>query len=123
MVGSVGGTKTLIEHWDGTSWTRVPSPSPGPDASLWGVSATSADDAWAVGSVAYGSDGYTKTLIAHWDGTSWTRVFSPSPGGNDRLFAVSAVSATNAWVVGDTYDLSVRRTVAQSWNGTSWQTC
>ncbi len=120
-VGSYAGTKTLIEHWDGTSWTKVPSPSPSADASLWGVTATSADDAWAVGSFAYGPDGYTKTLIEHWDGTSWTKVSSPTPGGNDRLFAVSAVSATNAWVVGDTYDLSVHRTVTQNWDGTNWK--
>src|SRR6187397_3012783 len=24
-------TNTLIEHWDGTSWVQVPSPSPGGD--------------------------------------------------------------------------------------------
>jgi hypothetical protein len=122
-VGSYAGTKTLIEHWDGTSWAKVPSPSPSADASLWGVSASSANDAWAVGSFAYGSRGFTKTLIVHWDGTSWTRVSSPTPGGNDRLFGVSAVSATDALVVGDTYDLSVRRTINENWDGTSWKVC
>ncbi len=42
--------KGLILHWDGTSWTQTPSPSPGPAGSeLTGVTATSATDAWAVG--------------------------------------------------------------------------
>lgn len=45
-VGDVGATagllKTLVVHWDGTRWARVPSPSPGVQAAgstLAGVSA------------------------------------------------------------------------------------
>ena len=57
-VGSIGpgpginpgrGTKTLIEHWNGKTWKRVPSPSPGPAAQLLGVAATSPYDAWSAG--------------------------------------------------------------------------
>src|SRR5438067_4164099 len=36
----------LVEHWNGTSWTIVPSPR----GDLWSVSALSARDIWAVGS-------------------------------------------------------------------------
>jgi hypothetical protein len=39
-----------------------------------------------------------------WNGTSWTRVSTPDPGGsdaNDTLTAVAAASATSAWAVGD----------------------
>src|SRR5258708_32022188 len=52
-VGSAGGenmsiVKTLILHWNGTAWKRVPSPSP-PGAALGAGGATSAGNAWADG--------------------------------------------------------------------------
>jgi hypothetical protein len=42
-------TLTLVEHWNGTAWTQVPSPNPSGDNELDGVAATSASNAWAVG--------------------------------------------------------------------------
>jgi hypothetical protein len=68
-VGGLGGPKTLIERWNGTTWKAVPSPSPAPSI-LSGVAATSASNAWAVG---YGGAHTTKTLILRWNGTSWTQ--------------------------------------------------
>ena len=45
-----GTDTTLIQHWDGTSWTVVPSPNTSaPDNILESVAVTSATDAWAVG--------------------------------------------------------------------------
>src|SRR5215471_18623491 len=44
--------QTLTEHWDGTAWSIVSSPSPGSPGSgseLRGVAAVSATDVWAVG--------------------------------------------------------------------------
>jgi len=66
---------TLTEHWDGTSWTVVSTPSPGTDTSLSSVTATSATNAWAVGST--GTDAGNTTLIERWNGTAWT--VTPSP--------------------------------------------
>ena len=48
------GAKTLIEHWNGKAWKRVPSPSPGPAQLIGGVAATSARNAWAVGQTGTG---------------------------------------------------------------------
>src|SRR5207247_1674695 len=44
---AVGGSPygTLIEHWNGTNWSIISSPSPGTDSGLYGVVAL-ADDAW-----------------------------------------------------------------------------
>jgi hypothetical protein len=39
---------TLIEHWNGTKWTQVPSPGPAGDNVLDGWR-PSASNAWAVG--------------------------------------------------------------------------
>ncbi len=64
------GLKTLILHWNGRVWRRLPSPSPGYGAAandgLAGVSASSANNAWAVGWTSQGAG----TLILHWDGHS-----------------------------------------------------
>jgi len=60
--------QTVIEHGDGTPWSVIPSPNP-PSTylnSLWGVSAITRDDAWAVGTTDYAT-----TLILHWDGNTW----------------------------------------------------
>jgi hypothetical protein len=46
--------KTVILHWNGTRWQRVPSPTPAGGGLLAGVAATSARDAWAVGVTAAG---------------------------------------------------------------------
>jgi hypothetical protein len=114
---------TLIEHWDGDAWTKVPSPSPGTsDSQLLGVSALSATDAWAVGH--YDSPTGYKTLILHWNGTAWTRVSSPNPGGpnGSDLAAVSAVSASDAWTVGTFTTATSFRPLTEHWNGSSWST-
>jgi hypothetical protein len=107
--------RTLIESWDGTSWTVVPSRNPvsGGDY-LYGVSCTTAAACTAVG---YTSRG---TLIESWDGTSWTVVPSPNPSpSNDGLHGVSCASATACIAVGST-NSSINQTLIESWDGTSW---
>src|SRR6266700_3838040 len=66
-----GGTEaTLTEHWDGSTWTVVPSPAPGTLSLLRSVRGTSPSDVWAVGEYSDGS--MNKTLTLHWDGRTWT---------------------------------------------------
>jgi hypothetical protein len=90
---------TLTLHWNGTKWTRIPSPSPGASDQLSSVSATSARNAWAVGD----SIGTTiQGLILHWNGTKWTRTLIPAPGLAVGLGGVAATSAGNAFAVGST---------------------
>ena len=66
-VGSTGTGKTLIVHWNGKTWTRVPSPG----GAFHGVAATSARSAWAVGSTSNGHHSSFQTLILRWNGTAW----------------------------------------------------
>ena len=82
VVGGTGTGTTLIEHWTGGStWTVVPSPSPGAGRNgLTSVSGISPTDIWAVGSASNADGTMEKSLIVHLDGTSWTQVPSPSPG-------------------------------------------
>jgi hypothetical protein len=100
-------TLTLILHWDGTTWSIVPSPNVGPNTNrLLGITANSADDIYAFGSnfTADGS-GNQMTLLLHWDGTSWTIVPSPNPTKgnflNDLLFAGVVPSPGSVWILGD----------------------
>src|SRR4051794_36118200 len=43
------GERTLIEHWDGTQWSVIPSPNPSPSSTnvLRAISAVSSNDVWA----------------------------------------------------------------------------
>jgi tetratricopeptide (TPR) repeat protein len=112
---------TLAMHWDGVSWSIVPSASLGSNSSLSAAIAIADNDIWAVGR--YQSGSQTHTLIEHWNGTSWTVVPSPNPGGyRNYLFDVAAVSADNVWAVGiyRTDAGSSNRTLVEHWDGTSW---
>jgi hypothetical protein len=115
--------RTLIESWNGSTWTQTPSPNPGPghDDILFGVSCASATACVAVGNGTQGS-GASATLIESWNGTSWTVVPSPNEGstGNDNGLAdVSCVSATACTAVGSS-GLDPGSTLIESWDGTSW---
>jgi hypothetical protein len=116
---SAGVSQTLIEHWNGTSWSVVNSPNVGLDNVLKGVAVVSATDVWAVGYAGNES----QTLTEHWNGTSWSVVNSPNVGTfKNQLNAVAVVSATDIWAVGtsDTPSSAVLQTLIEHWNGTSW---
>lgn len=69
---------TLIEHWNGTSWSVVKSPNIGSGANdLYSVAATSATGVRAVGGYYYNSKKEFLTLTERWNGTKWSVVKSP----------------------------------------------
>jgi hypothetical protein len=112
---------TLILRWNGVSWSIVPSPSPGTFGinALYGVAAIAANDVWAVGSFTNLSE-YSKTLILHWNGSSWTQVPSPNaPGVNNGLYGVVALGPNDVWAVGYKGVVDFE-TLALHWNGTNW---
>jgi len=113
-----GLEQTLIENWDGTAWTVVPSPNvAGLNNQLTAVRAGSPTDIWAVGeSFATGTD---QPLILHWGGGTWTRVASPNPGGRAYLEAVRVVSPTDAWAVGSFANTTFGSLILH-WNGHKW---
>jgi hypothetical protein len=110
-VGSAGSTRTasLIVHWNGKAWSRVPRV---PGSGLTSVAATSASNAWAVGEVGSGP------LIMHWNGRTWSRAAARFPA-HAFLEGVAAISASNAWVVGSIVT-STSRTLILHWNGKTW---
>lgn len=122
-VNTSGFDQTLIEHWNGTQWSIVPSPNDGPqDNLLHSIVAVSANNIWAVGESNYFSYLSGKTLIEHWDGTKWSIVKSPNVGSyTNYLDSVATVSAHNIWAVGlYTNKSQIGQTLIEHWNGTKW---
>lgn len=116
--------QTLIEHWNGTSWSVVASPSPGTSTiiKLTGVTALSSSNAWAVGYYQDNS-GAVLTLVEHWNGSKWVVVPSPNPSGfmASQLFAVSAHSPSDIWAAGTSQtNNNVTQTLTEHWNGSVW---
>jgi serine/threonine-protein kinase len=109
--------KTLTMHFNGTTWTRVPSPSTGAGTKdfLTAVSVGSASDAWAVGMILNSADVSTASLTLHWNGTAWTQVPNPE-GSQTALYGVTAISADDAWAVG----ADVGDALILHWNGITW---
>ena len=123
--GSGQNGLTLIEHWNGTAWSIVPSPSPavgaGGDSNvLTSISGTGSDDLWADGSENNENTATLSVLLEHWDGTAWTVATSPTPMFASQIAtAITAISPDDVWVVGEQFTDSMR-TLAAHWDGTAW---
>jgi hypothetical protein len=111
--------RTLIESWNGSAWSVVPSPNRPSGNILDGVSCGSPTVCTAVGY--HGDRRSTRALIESWNGTAWSLVTSPNPGSDyDDLYGVSCPSATACTAVGQYSNPGVEETLIESWNGTKW---
>ncbi len=102
----------LLEHWNGTAWSVAAAPALPDDAFLFGVAASSATDAWAVGELG------ERALALHWNGTAWSQVAVAPPSGESRFEAVAVTSATDVWAVGQ--QRSGATTLVEHFDGTAW---
>lgn len=113
-IGSAG----TFHHFDGSRWSRVPSPTTACVRGIWG---SSRSDVWAVTSAACPS--YSQDVsrngaeILHWDGSSWTSVVSRS---DITLTAIGGSGPADLWAVGEA--LGTYTGVVLHWDGTTWQT-
>ena len=115
LIGAGSGPfQTLAEHFDGTSWSVVSTPSG--NAAFFGVAGAASNDVWAVGSVNPFMLSSENTLIEPWDGTSWSVVSSPRLPKGSELLGVTAPASNNAWAVG----VSPSGALVEHWDGTSW---
>lgn len=97
-------------------WSIVNSPSPGSMDVLYGITAISPQDVWAVGRT-IDKQGLNHVLIEHWNGTQWSHVASPDPFSTaNYLLGIAAVSANDVWAVGGTDS----GTLIEHWNGKQW---
>jgi hypothetical protein len=108
-------SSAVAYHWNGSAWTRTSTPALIGNASFDAVSASAANDAWAVGFAQEGGQ-VDETLTEHWNGTSWSVNSSGAVAADDeRLNGVVDLGPDNAWAVGG-------RGIVQHWNGSAWST-
>lgn len=114
---TVNGTyewHAALYHWNGSVWSEVVSPTRAP---LYAIAMRAANDGWVVGQQGH---------IIHWDGRTWSAYADLAPypmivadkqGGipatDQPLRGVAAVSATDAWAVGEGGAII-------HWNGQTW---
>ena len=137
-----GQEQSVVEHWNGTSWSLVKSLSQSGNTKLQGISALSARDIWAVGDYMDTTQQREFSLIEHWNGTDWQIVTSPNPSGSfNELTGVKAISPRDIWAVGYALGYALGSStsagvhpsggggtftgfhpLAEHWNGSTWST-
>ncbi len=115
--------QTLIEEWNGTSWLLVNSPDTSATRKnhFVGVTCISPSQCWAVG---YANNGTAdQTLIAAWNGTSWSIVSSPNTDTtqNNYAYSVTCPTTSDCWTGGlYTNGSGIQQTLILQWTGSSW---
>jgi hypothetical protein len=111
--GSTRNFGPWLGRWHGTTLSTVKLPALETVGSIVSISASSANNAWAVGRLNTASTPIT-AVAEHWNGKTWKAV--PLPVGVPSLASVSTTSVTNAWAMTD----GPANTLVH-WNGTSWK--
>jgi hypothetical protein len=111
--------QTVVERWNGRSWTRVASPNPGVADYLTGIATISATDIWAVG-YEWISQSTWVPLLLHYNGTSW-KPFSKVQLQFGLLSSVYARTTNDVWAVGWIGTGGNIQGLALHWNGRSWK--
>lgn len=121
-----------VLRWNGKKWVQSSVPSPGATSAgksdqLGSITCNSPSDCWAVGQ-AGNINGAKVTLntALHWNGTKWSVISTPNPGGKgaeDRnaLSSVRCAGPGNCWAVGFS-ELNGEPSADQilHWNGNKW---
>ena len=124
------GDQGLIEHWDGSAWSIVPSTTePLPSGGyLSGLQCVGDSDCWASGATTDVNGNASGILMEHWDGTSWSDTSASVPGSDapGMLAGISCLSAVQCWAVGSTGSFNnggsgpKPQSLVEYWNGSSW---
>jgi len=106
----------LVEHWDGSAWTIVPTTVTTGVIFINGVAAVGPNDIWAVGS----SEGAVqKPFAMHWNGSTWKATPVPSPAGAPfaSFKGVGASASGAVFAVGSSGN---EKTLVERWTGSAW---
>lgn len=93
MAGGEGGT---VLRYDGSTFTRMTTPSTSATQLVFGIWGASASDVWAVGGVTGGGTGF----VWHFDGSAWSEVMLPAGHPGAAVFKVWGLSANDVWFCG-----------------------
>jgi len=123
------GDNTAAYHYDGATWTRYSTPNPlqvHTDDQNWltSIAAISPNDVWALGvsrDPDYGIRDHPFTI--HWDGSSWSLVRTPDPGGSRAdtdLWGAVPFATDDIWAVGRVGVDPTWHTFTAHWDGSTW---
>jgi len=116
--------RSVAATLSGGVWRLVSVPARGNDVNnLWNVSCVSTTRCVAVGYYFNIATGYYKTLIATFNGTTWTLAATPNrPDVHNYLFGIDCADATSCVAVGRTFDTETQesRSLVLTFNGTRW---
>jgi hypothetical protein len=90
----------LSLHWDGRRWRVVKFPPPGGSKqynSVWGGTALSSTDVWAVGQVGVNT---FQTMAVQWNGKNWAPAATPAQK-YANLLGAAPDGTGGVWAVGD----------------------
>ena len=108
--------QTLVQRYNGASWSDVASPNMNANAQFASNACTSSSNCWAVGVTSE-----RQALIERWDGNAWTIASSPTLTHPNGLNAVACTSATDCWAVGSYTNTSgLSQGLFEHWDGNRW---
>ncbi len=130
---------SLVVHWNGSTWSVAPSPTPTgggvAGAILESVSCAASGSCMAVGYTLDGNGTQLTDLVEHWDGTAWSIVPGAATGQSyDQLTGVQCLGADDCWAVGNTGPAPQNSNflpifpggapsnqgLVEHWNGSTW---
>jgi len=112
-----GSNETLVQSWDGATWTIVLSPNPGAENYLESISCSSSTECVAVG-VSYDNMNVGSPLVLAWNGTIWTRISVANVGAEDDILSgISCAADYSCMAVGTFTTNGEDQTLAVSLTG------
>ncbi|MCC5575429.1 hypothetical protein IMZ11_07205 [Microtetraspora sp. AC03309] len=114
------GQQPLVIRWNGTAWAEVPLPAlklPSADAlaTLDDIAVLGPKDVWAVGSLSWNrpEETHSRSLSAHWDGTTWTMAVGTVDG--QQLRKVEADGTGGLWIVESKWNPTLWHVTGKTW--------
>jgi hypothetical protein len=110
---------TLVEHWNGASWSVVPTPNPAQyNDMLRGITIDAAQGVWVTGSDAESSIPQ-RALVEHWTNGAWQLVATPDTPQNAYIAQLNAATAApggTIWFVGfQDYSNQISKTLVEQY--------
>jgi len=106
----------IVLRWNGTGWRPQTLPTTA-STTLNAVEALTPSNVWVVGQTLV--DGWNRQpYVAHFDGTSWRRIATPTVDRDAQLADIVALSPSNIIAVGTTAGGGTP--LVLRWNGSSW---
>jgi len=119
---SEGVSKPYALNWVSGSWSvvTITPPTGASSTHLNAIACFSSTDCRAAGS--YVASGVTKNLSMAWNGTAWSVTTTPIPAGasSSQLSGIACPASATCRAVGSYVESGTTKTLAMSWNGTSW---